>query len=261
MPHAATTASLRLRLARAVLMLASRVRAAEPELRGLPALVRASDTVIDIGASHGMYAVTLAALVGPRGRVAAFEPHPRQQRTIRRWARLLGAPQLELTPSAVGRAAGAVTMRLPIVLGLPIYGRAHLTDGAAAPRPGERSREWSTPVMSVDEWVASAGADAVAFIKADVEGFEPGVIDGAAATIERDRPAFLLEIEDRHLQRYGDVAADFVREIVRRWPDYRMHVWRDDAWQPVDEVTLAARNYLFAVPSALERLRPVAPAS
>lgn len=246
-------ASLRLRLARASVVLASRFGGAEPELRGLPTLVRQGDTVIDIGASHGMYAVTLAALVGPQGRVAAFEPHPRQQSTLRRWRRLLGAPQLELTPSAVGQGSGSVTMRLPIVLGLPIYGRAHLTEGAADMGPRQRSRLWSTPMTSVDAWVEANAVAAVTFIKADVEGFEPQVIEGAAATIDRDRPSLLLEIEDRHLERYGAVAADLVAEIARRWPEYGMYVWRDEAWHPVTEVTLASRNYLFAVPEAFAR--------
>lgn len=253
MTNPRTRSSLRLRLTRAGMMVASRIGGAEPELRGLPALVRPGDTVIDIGAAHGMYAVTLAALVGPQGHVAAFEPHPRQQRTLRRWRRLLGAPQLELTPSAVGPGAGSVTMRLPIVLGLPIYGRAHLTEGAAEPGPRERSRLWSTPMTSVDAWVESTGARPVSFIKADVEGFEPQVLEGAAATIDRDRPSVLLEIEDRHLERYGTVAVEVVAEIARRWPDYRMHVWREEAWQPVDEVTLAERNYLFATEAGLSR--------
>jgi hypothetical protein len=63
----------------------------------------------------------------------------------------------------------------------------------------------------------------------------------------------LLEIEDRHLERYGTVAVEVVAEIARRWPDYRMHVWREEVWQPVDEVTLAERNYLFATEAGLSR--------
>lgn len=239
------------RIAYGVMLIASRLRWAEPELRGLPALVKPGDAVIDVGASHGMYAVPLARLVGPRGRVDAFEPHPRQQSTLRRWRRMLAAPQLTVVASAVGREKGQLTMRLPIVLGLPIYGRAHLTDGAAEQKPGARSRHWPTPTTAIDDWVESEQIDRVSFIKIDVEGFEPQVLDGAARTINRDRPSMLLEIEDRHLARYSGDAAAFVSEIRRRWPEYGMYTWRDGEWVPADEVTLVTRNYLFATDAVL----------
>jgi hypothetical protein len=38
----------------------------------------------------------------------------------------------------------------------------------------------------------------VGFIKIDVEGHEEGVLNGARKTLERERPALLIEIEDRH---------------------------------------------------------------
>ena len=40
----------------------------------------------------------------------------------------------------------------------------------------------------------------VGFIKIDVEGHEEGVLAGAWETISRDRPALLIEIEERHNQ-------------------------------------------------------------
>ena len=39
----------------------------------------------------------------------------------------------------------------------------------------------------------------VAFMKIDVEGFEEAALDGAWTTIERDRPALLVELEERIL--------------------------------------------------------------
>ena len=151
MPREAPRTARRLGLAYAAMLLASRLRGAEPEVRGLAALVGPGDSVIDVGAAHGMYMVPLAHLVGATGRVDSFEPHPRQQRTLRRWRRVLGARHVSVQDSAVGSARGRLTMRLPILFGLPIYGRAHLTEGAAPVAPRDRVRHWSTPTATLDE--------------------------------------------------------------------------------------------------------------
>lgn len=43
-------------------------------------LVRPGDTVLDLGANHGVYTLLAAMLAGPTGRVHAFEPNPRLAR-------------------------------------------------------------------------------------------------------------------------------------------------------------------------------------
>ena len=48
----------------------------EPEYQLLPTLVSPGDWVLDIGANVGHYTLELARLVGPQGRVIAFEPVP-----------------------------------------------------------------------------------------------------------------------------------------------------------------------------------------
>jgi len=252
-PLYSAPAAVRPRLAQRVLHLATWIRWAEPELRGLSAVVRPGDSVIDVGAAHGMYTLPLAHLVGSTGSVDSFEPHPRQQRTLHTLKRLIGAPHIRVNASAVGPMSGERTMRLPVKYGFPIYGHAHVTEGAAPPKPGGRTRHWRTAITSIDAWVANHGIPRVSFIKVDVEGFEPQVIAGAAATIDSDRPSMLLEIEDRHLARYGQGANGFASSILTRWPEYSMYIWRDGAWAATTEVTSATRNYLFATAEAFAR--------
>jgi FkbM family methyltransferase len=199
-----------------------------------------------------MYTLPLAHLVGATGRVDSFEPHPRQQRTLRFLRALIGAPHVSVNAAAVGDTVGERTMRLPMKFGFPIYGHAHVGQGAA-PHPARRLREWATPITSVDVWVEAQAIDRVSFIKVDVEGFEPQVILGATGTIESHRPSLLLEVEDRHLARYGDDGDSFAASIRSRWPEYGMYTWRDETWTPAERIVLGTRNYLFATAGAFAR--------
>ncbi len=52
--------------------------------------VKAGDTVLDIGAGKGFFTISLAGLVGPRGRVIAADLHPAMLRAVERRARRAG---------------------------------------------------------------------------------------------------------------------------------------------------------------------------
>lgn len=219
---------------------------AEPELLGLDQLVRPGNVCFDIGAGYGMYTFPLAELVGPAGRVFAFEPLPVPHRILRTLRDLTRLDHVIITRAAAGPRAGDQELVLPYRFGLPIHGWAHLAQGRV--RPGRRisfsgTRILPTPVITVDDLCREQQVERVAFLKIDVEGFEPAVLAGAAEVLERDRPSLLLEIEDRHLDKYGRSAAE-VADSLRRL-GYTMLARRDHRWRPVDEVTTQGRNYLF----------------
>ena len=46
----------------------------EDEIRFLRRLLQPGEQIIDIGANHGVYTLSMAKAVGPSGRVWAFEP-------------------------------------------------------------------------------------------------------------------------------------------------------------------------------------------
>jgi FkbM family methyltransferase len=241
----------RARTAHGLYRVATRLHWAEPELLGLGAVVRPGDEVIDVGAALGMYTVPLAELVGRSGRVWSFEPQRRGIFTVRLLRVLTGPHRGRVSRIALGPHEGSSTIVVPFHNGFPIYGHGHVAEGAGDEQ-GRQHRSHA-PMSTIDAWCAKNGIGTVAFIKVDVEGFEPAVVEGAVAIIGRDRPSLLLEIEDRHLARYGRTAAGFVAEIQERWPDYRMYTWVDGSWVPTTEVVTEVRNYLFATDEAFAR--------
>lgn len=241
----------RVRAAHGLYRLATRLHWAEPELLGLGAFVRPGDEVIDVGAALGMYTVPLAELVGRTGRVSSFEPQHRGIFTVRLLRGLTGPHRGRVSRTALGPHEGSSTIVVPFHHGFPIFGHGHVEEGAGDEQ-GRHHRSHA-PMSTIDAWCAKNEIGRVSFIKVDVEGFEPAVIEGAVATIDRDRPSLLLEIEDRHLLRYGRTAAGFVAEIHQRWPDYRMYTWVDGSWAPANEIVPEVRNYLFATDAALSR--------
>lgn len=251
LPAVRVRSNWRVRAAHGLYRIATRLRWAEPELLGLGALVRKGDEVIDVGAALGMYTVPLAELVGRTGRVSSFEPQRRGIVTVRLLHALTGPHRGRVSRLALGPHEGTSTIVVPFHNGFPIFGHGHVEAGSAA-ETGRQHRSHA-PMSTIDAWCATHEIGRVSFIKVDVEGFEPSVIEGAVGIIDRDRPSLLLEIEDRHLARYGRTADGFVAEILTRWPDYRIYTWVDGSWTATPAVVPEVRNYLFATDEAFAR--------
>lgn len=246
-PHARDRADPRLRALAAVLRwLAPRAFFVETEIRGIRAVVRPGDVCLDIGAKHGLYTFTLADLVGRGGTVYAVEPLHAPVRVLRSGIRLLGADNVQVARCALGRESESGTMSLPTRRGRPVHGRAYLTTGAHGPGPNAEfsgQRRVTTPVTTLDSLCRDHGVTRLDFVKADVEGAEAAMLDGGWEVLSQQRPALLLEIEERHLAKYGDTVSSVTGRL--RNLGYRMRVWHKGRWRPVDSVTAAHRNYLF----------------
>ncbi|WP_309114949.1 FkbM family methyltransferase [Saccharothrix sp.] len=218
----------------------------EPELIGLRDVVKPGDTCVDIGAALGLYTVSLSRLVGPQGTVHSVEPlvfahpalsyllRPREGRNIVRHS------------VALGTSEGKDVMSVPVRHGLPVTGRSFLTAGADGLGSNNEFTEHLEVVVrtdTLDRFVAANGIGRLDFVKADVEGAELRVLQGGNETIEKFRPKLLLEIEERHVRRFGYRAEDVADWLSER--GYRMHVWQRGAWQRVKRIRPDLRNYLF----------------
>ncbi len=155
----------------------------EPELRALEWLLAPGDTVVDVGASTGIYSVRAARLVGPAGRVLALEPNPAMAALARANAAANGLGQVTVQEVAASDRAE----RAPL---FEHRGRPNAY-GLVVRAPGTPSFPVATDTL--DALVAAAGLERLAVLKVDVEGAEAAVLAGAASVLAAHRPAVIAE--------------------------------------------------------------------
>jgi FkbM family methyltransferase len=154
-------------------------------------------TFIDVGANIGYFTVLASRLVGPEGRVIAFEPYSENCRLI----------LLSLNKNRLGN----VTLH-PIGLsnqtGLAFFSTHLGTNG------GFISSTESTlldpnctviPTMRLDDLLANTPVN---FLKMDAEGAEGMIVTGARKLIERNHPIITSEFGLEMLQRVSGVSGE-----------------------------------------------------
>ena len=165
---------------------------------------------MDVGANVGQYTALLADLVGPRGRVIAFEPVPRTFGILQAVVSGLGLANVEPHAVALGDGDGKASMiDVRDADGLPDPGLSHLgsaTGGAAVVVPVARLDTLSERTLRVDS---------CSFVKIDVEGAELLVLRGASAFLATHRPAILVELDRVMSARYGCSPAETVAFLER----------------------------------------------
>jgi FkbM family methyltransferase len=165
--------------------IAYETRTGEPELAALERLIGRGGIAIDVGANQGFYAYALA---GVADRVLAFEPHPDYARFARRMLR----GRAEVYAMALSDRSGRGSFHVPLAEDGMVL---HLA-GSLKRTHAQFSREttYEVDIRTLDGLGVEFAIRDVRFIKADVEGSEREVLDGARAVIARDRPVILLEL-------------------------------------------------------------------
>jgi FkbM family methyltransferase len=147
-------------------------------------LCRPGDCVLDIGANVGDWTVSMAARVGPLGKVLAFEPVPYLAQTIAKTARVNRHGWVEVHQLALGATDGNTEFSVE-------------RGNSGGSRLGRIEGDFShitVNTLRLDSFLASRPEiDHIDFVKIDVEGFEDAVLQGARASLARFRPGVLFE--------------------------------------------------------------------
>ena len=173
----------------------------DPLLDALTEAAGPGDTIYDIGAYAGDYALPLAANA-PDRTVVAVEPNPVSRRHLHA-NRQRTAPEgrLLVCPTGVGAECG----RRPFYCSS--FPKLSSFDATDATRWGARvTRVEPVPVCPLDTLVGRFPAPDQ--IKIDVEGLAPAVLSGATETLDRHRPTLFVEPHDRPgADRQGSIRA------------------------------------------------------
>jgi FkbM family methyltransferase len=152
------------------------------ERRFLRQRVEPGMVVFDIGANIGFYTTFLAGLVGPAGRVHAFEPDPVSFDILRR--RTARRPNVEVTQTAAGDRPGRMTL---------FCNRFNRADNRVYAHQGNLPLEpVEVPAITLDDYCEARGIDRIDAVKMDVQGAEVAVLAGFRQTLLRLRPRWML---------------------------------------------------------------------
>lgn len=148
----------------------------EAVMRGL---IRPGDTVLDLGAHIGYYTLLFAKLVGPKGRVIAFEPDPTNYSLLVRNVRENGYVNVECVNRAVSDSSR--TGRLYLSPRTSGDHRTHAVRGR---------RAVPIEMTSIDD--AIGDAKGLALVKMDIQGAEGLALRGMKKVLARNPSAALV---------------------------------------------------------------------
>jgi len=156
--------------------------------------LRPGMTFVDVGANVGYFTALATKLVGRSGRVIAFEPSPY---AFERLQQMVELNRLEnVRPIQAGLSNQADRLKLYLGRG----SRNHTPTMV----PHENATAIEVPVETLDSIMENMGVDRIDFMKIDVEGHEPRVLEGARRLLREKRiRAILCEFNARWLNMAG----------------------------------------------------------
>jgi len=142
--------------------------------------LKPGDVFVDIGAHVGYYTLLAARLVGPTGKVYAFEPEPYNHALLCRNIELNGYRNITVIRKAVSNRAGTSVLFLS---GLDNGFHSLRKQSPSQYKRGSMIVETTT----LDAFLDEAGCSRVDLVKMDIEGWELIALEGMRELLSRPR--------------------------------------------------------------------------
>ncbi len=180
------------------------------------------DTAIDIGAHAGQYGVLMSACCGASGQVICFEPDPDALTRLKENIAL--NPQIkspQLVNAACSDTNGTATF-------FTQGGNSQSSLAKSALPQDRETKEISVRTFRLDDWWASEGLEAPAFVKIDTEGAEVHILRGMPKILA-SKAKIVCELHPFAWDEFGVTFQDLESIIVQsgrtmKWLDGRGRV-------------------------------------
>lgn len=163
-------------------------------------IIKPGMTVVDIGAHIGYYTSLFAKLVGPKGRVYAFEADSDNflllQKNTSRYKNVIPVPR------AVSGQSGFIK-----------FYKIKDSTGCHSVIPSDNAEETSVPAVSLDDYISQENLKVDA-VKIDIEGGEPLAFTGMEKLFSQvDNFSLIMEFSPQALKSSGINPLEFLQKI------------------------------------------------
>lgn len=165
--------------------------------------IHAGDTVLDIGANIGDDTLTLAKIVGPKGKIYAFEPDPENFRLLKKNVRVNKYTNVVLVESAVSNRNGKLKL--------------YLSENNKADHriysSNDNRKFVEIKSVALDSYFKNKKTK-INVVKIDVQGSEMMAFEGMVKLLKNNRyPKILTEFWPIGLKRCGSNSLVFLKYI------------------------------------------------
>ena len=214
----------------------------EPHVtRALEELLKPEMLFLDIGGNIGFFSMLAGALVGPKGRVLAFEPMPANCELFRQSIAINGFDHVTLYPYAAAEKAQTFSL--------------HNVAKSSNSRMVEVTAADATPLIieavRLDDFLTDLPALHV--VKMDIEGAEPRAVAGMRGLIQQFKPTIVFEYAPDLIEvTSGSRPVAFLQEIAAM--GYTLHHLPHDFHGSLSQLVPAEAEALHALCDQLHAL-------
>jgi FkbM family methyltransferase len=159
---------------------------------------------LDIGANIGIWTLLMAERCGDAGHVYAFEPVGLTNQNLHENVALSGLRNVTIFKTALGSEKGTVEIFSPSDPGRSSLARENVADAVE-----------QVAVNRLEDMWKEAGRPRISFVKMDVEGAEPSVLEGGRELWRECKPITTCEINPRKLALMGKCSRDVLEFFFR----------------------------------------------